>query len=308
MSPTKKFLLTLALASMWSPSFLFIKLAVEEIPPVTLAASRITIAASILVCILIWRGISIKGDLKFWFHASMMGMISMGIPFCLFSFAEQTIDSSLAAVLNGTTPMFTALLAHHFVPSDRMTAQKAIGIALCAAGLLFLFAPNLIEGMNGSSVGMLAVTFASFLYGVGHIYGKRYFTGHKPFVSPACALIACAVFLWPIALVCEQPYDMPMPSMLAISGVCGLAICGTVLAFTLYYKLLEISGPTAISLVACFFPVGGMLIGMVMLGEVFTFANMIASCIILVGMMIVNKVVNLDFLLLTKVSQEVEVE
>lgn len=295
MSPTKRFLLTLGLASMWSPSFLFIKFAIQDLPPLTMATTRITLAAIALMAILLWKGNWFSKSPIFWLHATLMGLFSMGFPFFLFSYAEQTIDSSLAAMINGTTPMFTALMAHMFIPSDRLTVPKVIGIALCAGGLFYLFAPTIYQGVNGTVEGMLAATGASISYGVGHIYGKKYFTGHKPFVAPASALVTAAACLWPVMLWHDQPFSLPMPSMQAIGGVCGLALFGTVFAFIIYYKLLETSGPTAISLVACFFPIGGMLLGMVVLGEVFTLNGLVAACLIILGMMIVNGVLPLTF-------------
>lgn len=291
MSNLKRFLLTLALTAMWSPSFLFIKLAVQDFPPITAAATRIGLAVMILYCIMRFRGNSIPHSPTFWFHAGMVGLFSSAFPFCLFCYAETTIDSSLAAILNGTTPMFTVLLAQIFVPSDRLNTQKAIGIGLCVFGLLVLFAPELSEGMNGTTYGMLAALGAAFCYAVQHIYAKKYFTGHKPFVAPTASFIVSALVLWPFALWQEQPFSMPAPSWTAIGGVCGLAIFGTVLAFIIYYKLLEESGPTAVSLVACFFPVGGLLLGVIFLNETFTLTDLIAASLILLGMCVVNQII-----------------
>jgi len=296
MSPMRRFLLTLALTAMWSPSFLFIKLAVQDLPPITVAALRVTIAALILYGILRWKRYVLPGGAIFWFHATVVGLFSAAIPFCLFCYAERTIDSSLAAILNGTAPMFTALLAQFFVPSDRLNIQKAVGIILCTGGLVFLFASDIQRGMIGSVYGMLAATAAAFCYGVNHIYGKKYITGYPPFVAPTAALIVSALALWPLALGYEHPFSLPAPSFSSILGVCGLAVFGTVSAFIFYYKLLEESGPVAISLVACFFPVGGLLLGVIFLGEAFTLSHLLAAALILLGMCIVNQVVRFKYL------------
>lgn len=290
MSAIQRFFLTLGLTAMWSPSFLFIKLALQDFPPITVGALRVTLGAVLLGGILLWHRQALPKQLMFWVHATIMGLFSMGLPFFLFPFAEQTIDSSLAAILNGTTPMFTALLAQIFVATDRLTIQKVVGIVLCATGLLLLFIPNIVEGVTGDSIGMLAVTMASMSYAIGHIYGKKYVTGHPPFVGPTAALIASSCMLLPLAWWFEDALQLPMPSFSSIAGIGGLALFGTAIAFSLYYKLLEQCGPTAISLVACFFPVGGMLLGVLFLDEVFTVGHIFAASIILLGMMIVNDV------------------
>lgn len=288
MSPAKRFGLMMALTAMWSPSFLFIKLAVTDLPPVTVAASRITLAFIILYALMWWKDISFPRTWSFWSHAILIALFSTAFPFCLFCYAEQTIDSSLAAILNGTSPMFTALLTYLFIPSDRLSLQKILGIACCASGLLLLFAPDLQAGMEGTALGMLAGAVAALCYAIHHVYGKIHFTGHARYVAPTSALMISALILWPFAFWAEAPLYLPVPSLPAILGICGLAVFGTVIAFIIYYQLIETSGPVAMSLVACFFPAGGILLGVLFLGESFTYLQMIASALILIGMAIVN--------------------
>lgn len=296
MSPFKQFFMILALTAMWSPSFLFIKLAIQDLPPLTVVSLRVTIAAIILGGVLLWNRRGLPTDLNFWMRTSFMAFVSSALPFFLFCYAEQSIDSALAAILNGTTPMFTALMAHFFVSSDRMHTQKTIGITLSAIGVILLFAPKLMEGVSGTTLGMLAALMAAFSYSISHIYGKLYTGGQKPFVAPTAQFIASAVMLWPITLWHDQVWNLPVPSLTAMSGVFGLALFGTVFAFIIYYKLMEHCGPTAISMAACFFPVIGMGLGFLFLGETFSTESLLAAVMILLGMMIVNNVIDLKFL------------
>jgi drug/metabolite transporter (DMT)-like permease len=291
MSPIKRFLLMMALTAMWSPSFLFIKLAVEDIPPMVAVSLRLSIAAVIMGLILLFKGYSFPRERGFWLRATVMAIFSSSIPFAMFCYAEQWIESSMAAILNGTNPMFTAILAQIFVASDRLNMQKIVGITLSMAGMVLLFLPQLQSGVDSTVIGMAAVVFASFCYAVGHVYGKLYTTGQKPFVTPAAQFIVSSLLLWPFAIWNGDVARMTMPSASAIFGVCGMAILGTVFAFIIYYKLLETSGPTAISTVACFFPVMGMLLGFIFLGESFTLMGLVAAGIILLGMLTVNEVI-----------------
>lgn len=296
MTPIKRFLLIVALTCMWSPSFLFIKLAVHDIPPLTVVSLRVTLAAIILGAVLLWYRRGFPSDFNFWMRTTLMAFFSSALPFSLFCYAEQSIDSALAAILNGTSPMFTAILAQIFVASDRMNAQKALGIGLSGAGMILLFGPKLMEGVSGTTLGMIAATIGTFCYSLSHVYGKLYTVGQKPFVAPGAQFIVNALMLWPFALWYEDAWNLPMPSLSAILGVCGLALFGTVFAFIIYYKLLDHCGPTAISMVACFFPVVGMLLGFIFLGETFTFGGIIAAGMILLGMLTVNEVITFKFL------------
>lgn len=286
----------LALVCMWSPSFLFIKLAVQDLPPMTIVSLRVSLAALVLGMILLWKREPLPTGWGYWMKTMVMAFFSSMFPFCLFCYAEKSIDSALAAVLNGTTPMFTAVLAQMFVASDRLTPQKILGIALSSIGVVWLFAPQLQNGVSGTALGMSAALLAAFCYGVGHVYGKLFTTGQRPFVAPASQLIASSILLWPLAIWHDEVWTLSMPSYSAIFGVCSLALLGTVCAFILYYKLLEHCGPTAISMVSCAFPVGGMLLGFIFLDETFTVSSLFGAGVILLGMLTVNNVISIKFL------------
>lgn len=294
MSPIKRLFLMILLTFMWGPSFLFIKLAIQDLPPMTVVLLRVSIAAAILMAILMYTGSSLPREISFWKRMGVMALFSSVLPFCLFCYAEQTIDSALAAVLNGTAPMFTAVLAQLFVATDTMNRQKATGVALSCAGLVLLFSPRLLQGIDGTALGMAAALTASICYAISHVYGKLYVSGLKPYVGPTSQLLASSLMLAPIAIYHDQVWALQMPSLTAVGGVFGLAIFGSACAFILYYKLLAESGPTALSTVACFFPVVGMVLGYVFLDEELTMTGLAASAMILSGVVLVNEVVTLN--------------
>lgn len=283
----------LLLTALWSPSFLFIKLALTEFHPIAIATLRVSIGAILLSAILCFCRRPLPKNSKFWLHTAILALFSSVLPFYLFSYAEMSIESAMAAILNGTTPMFTALLAHVFIPTDRLHLQKIVGISLSVLGLVCLFAPQLQEGLSADLVGMSAGLAASFSYAVSHIYAKRNLTGQPPFVAPAAQLIASSLILAPVFFCTSASSIEAFPSLTALCGIGGLALFGTTLAFIFYFKLLEVSGPTAISMVACFFPVGGMLLGFIFLGETFTLGALASSFLIVLGVMLVNGVIPL---------------
>lgn len=304
MKPAKRLLLMLILTLMWAPSFLFIKLAIADLPPMTVVSLRVSIAAVLLSSVMLWQGTRFPKEIQFWVRIGIMAVFSSLVPFCLFCYAEQSIDSALAAVMNGTTPMFTAVLAQLFVASDAMNRQKVLGVLLSCGGLLLLFAPKLMEGVDGTTMGMSAALVASICYSISHVYGKLYVSGLKPYVAPASQMVFSGVFLSPIAFFHDQVWILSIPSTTAIIGVCGLGLFGSALAFYLYYRLLDESGPTALSTVACFFPVVGMALGYLFLGESFSSTGLIAAGMILTGVVLVNEVWSFSFLLPKK--KEVE--
>ena len=295
MTSIQRVLLIIALTAMWSPSFLFIKLAVGELPPFTIVTLRVGLATAFLALILLWKRRPLPTDTWFWVHSAVMALFASVLPFALFCYAEKTIESAMAALLNGCSPMFTAALAHAFIPSDKLQPQKVIGIALGGAGLLLLFAPNLQQGLSGTTLGITAAATAAFCYAVSHVYAKKFVAGNAPFVAPTAQLLCSTVMMAPFMLFYDTPWNLPFPSNSALFGIMGLTVFGTLIAFIIYYKLIEHCGPTAISMVACFFPVGGMLLGFVFLGETLSWGAIGASLLILLGLMIVNNVIGLQF-------------
>lgn len=289
MSPVKRFLLILALTAMWSPSFLFIKFALHDFAPATVVFLRVLLGS-----LLFWITLRLnKGSLpkhpKFWLHSAFMAIFSSGLPFFLFCYAETSIESALAAILNGSTPMFTAMMAHLFLPNDRLSLNKILGILFSSLGVLFLFSPNIYRGMDGDFVGMLAALGAAFSYAISHVYAKKYIAGQARFAAPTAQLMISAIIMLPFA-VGSSDINMEMPSLTGLGGILGLTLLGTYCAFRIYYYLLEHCGPTAISMVACFFPVVGMFLGYIFLEEALTMGGLFSAGLILVGMLTVNEV------------------
>lgn len=306
MTPIKRFLLILTLTALWSPSFLFIKLALEDFPPATIVFFRVALASLIFLVSLRFQGAALPRDAKFWMHSAFMAVFASGLPFFLFCFAETSIESALAAILNGSTPMFTAMLAHLFLPSDRLSLNKVLGIIFSFAGLLLLFSPNIARGMDGDFIGMLAGLGAAFSYAASHVYAKKYTSGQARFVAPTAQMMLSALIMLPFAIgSSEMKFSFEWPSYTSLIGIFGLAVLGTYTAFTIYYYLMEHCGPTAISMVACFFPVVGMFLGYIFLGEALTLGGLFSAGLILIGMMAVNGIINFDWVRPKVPQQEV---
>ncbi len=291
MTPIKRFLLILALTAMWSPSFLFIKLALTDFAPATIVFLRVTLASLMFWVTLRIQGRDLPRNATFWMHSAFMAVFSSGLPFFLFCFAETSIESALAAILNGSTPMFTALLAHLLIPSDKFSLNKVIGILFSFGGVLLLFSPNIARGMDGNFVGMLAALGAALSYAISHVYAKKYVSGQAKFTAPTAQLILSALMMLPFVFT-VPPIPSQTPSLVSLVGIVGLALLGTYLAFRLYYNLLEHCGPTAISMVACFFPVVGMFLGYLFLGESLSMGGLFSAGLILIGMLTVNDVIS----------------
>ncbi|HMQ50729.1 MAG TPA: DMT family transporter, partial [Anaerolineae bacterium] len=202
----KNFLGLAFLACLWGPSFVFIKVAVQEIPPLTMVVGRVGIAAALLYLMLRLQGRNLPPFGPVWKHFAFLGFIHNALPFALFNWGEQYIDSALAAILNGTTPLFTILLAHFFVTDDRLTPAKVVGALIGFGGLLLLIGPALLGGLQGTTLGLLAVATATVCYAVAIVYSRLSMRGFPPLVAPTAQLSMATLFALPLSLLIEQPY------------------------------------------------------------------------------------------------------
>ena len=284
----RNFLWLLFLASLWGPSFLFIKVAVEDIPPLTLVVGRVGIAAAILYIILRLQGRNLPAFGPIWKHLAVMAFFQHALPFTLFNWGEQHISSALAAILNGTTPLFTIILAHMLVQDDRMNLAKVIGVLVGFGGLLLLIAPSLLIGLQATTLGLLAVTVAAASYGVAIVYSRLNLRGQPPLVAPTAQLTVATIFMLPLSLFLERPFGLVAPSWSALGSLLALASFGTALAFVVYYYLIERVNATYVSMVTYMIPVIGLILGVLILNESIGWNAYVGCALILIGVMIVN--------------------
>lgn len=285
---TKNLLLLIVLATVWGPSFLFIKVAIVEIEPITLAALRIGIAALLLNLYVIPIRKTFVKDWKFWKHVTIAGFFAQALPFILINWGEQYIDSALASILNGLTPIFTLLIANFAISEDKMTTPKVIGTVLGFIGLIILISPTFKGGISGSAMGVLAVSIAAVSYGIALVYNRIHLKNAPPLSAPASQLLMTSIYLIPLAWFVERP-NLGVVSMEAYGAVLFLAAFGTALAFVIYFILLDRTSASYVSQVTYLMPIFGVILGALFLDESIYMEAIIGGAIILLGVLIINK-------------------
>jgi len=288
----KNLVLLLILATLWGPSFLLIKIAVTEIPPMLLASLRIGIAAAVLCLILYVKKEKLSRDFQFWKHVAIAGLFAHAIPFTLFNWGEQYIDSALASILNGLTPLFTIIMAHFMVREEKITIQKAIGTLLGFAGLIVLISPNFNGESNAAFYGILAVSIAAFSYAIAIIYARLNLLKSRPLHAPTSQLLVTAIYLIPLAFFVDQPIQLLSISWQAAVAILILGVFGTAFAFMVYYKILDRAGASFLSLSVYLTPVYGVILGIIFLGESLSIEAIIGAVIILAGLLIANSTIS----------------
>lgn len=261
------FLLISYVTSYFIPSFLYIKIDFEEIPPITLLLLRVAIGGLLLYFLLRLKGLKLLPWKHLWKHFLVMGMCACSIPFFLISYGEQYISSGLAGIISGSAPLFTVIFAHYAIPNEQITWKRMFGVVLGISGLGFVFMPNLMGEETTHIIGVILFIIASIFYAIGMVYSKKHLQDLPELVGLTWQLIIATIFLIPIALILERPYSLPSPSLKAISGVFWLSLTETGLAFILYYRLTRIGGEGYLSICALLFPLIAVLFGAVFLHE-----------------------------------------
>ncbi|HOT93034.1 MAG TPA: EamA family transporter [Anaerolineae bacterium] len=280
-------LLLFILGSIWGTSFLFIKIVVGEVPPMTLVAGRLGLASLAMWAFLRLRGVPFPRERRLWGIYALTGLLNGALPFTLISWGEQYIPSGLAALLQSTTPIFTIILAHFLTHDDRFTAKKVLGIVLGFAGVGLLMWPELRSGVRASVWGQLAIVGSSISYAIASIFARERLHGQPPLVSAAGQFTMGFVYILPLSLLIERPFALS-PSWTAIASWATLALLGTVIAYAIYYTLLQRTNATFTTTVTYIVPVNGLILGSLILHERIYAGLFISLALILSGVLLVK--------------------
>jgi drug/metabolite transporter (DMT)-like permease len=280
------------LAAIWGASYLFIKVALEDIAPAPMMAVRLLIAAAVLVAYLVWRigAASAYADLRAaWWPVAVLGVINAALPFWLIAWGEQHIDSGVAAIAQATVPIFTLLLALRFLPHERVTRGRLAGVALGIVGVGVLTGLH-PEGGWWAIAGTLAVVLSSLSYASGAVFGQRSVSSIRGPVLAAGSMLVGGLVLLPFAL-----FQLPdeVPGWKSLASIAALTLLGTALAQLILFRMLALHGSARLTLVTYLMPGFALVYGALLLDEAVTAAALAGLALILAGVAIASGKVRL---------------
>jgi drug/metabolite transporter (DMT)-like permease len=274
--------LILLLAAMWGASYLFIKVAVEDIPPAAMTELRVLLAGVLLFGYLAVRmgtGGAARALRNAWAPCLVLGVINAAVPMGLVAWGETHIDSSVAGIAQATVPLFTFLLAARFLPHEAIGALRLAGVGIGFLGVAFLAGfPS--EGGFWAVAGTLAVVLSSLSYASGGVYGQLQVRDIPGPVLATGNMLAAAVVLMPLA-VADPPTTMPGST--AIAGLTGLILIPTFAGQLLLFRVLRLHGSRKLSIVTYLMPAFAVVYGAVLLEEPITAAMLLGFALIAVG-------------------------
>ncbi len=288
MRPSLKDWINLVLLSlMWGTAFLFTKIAVDVVPPSTVVAGRLFLAAIILLAAARARGLALPRGRRLWSHLLLLSLLGNTVPFTLITWGQQAIDSGLAAMLLAGMPLATLVLAHFFVEGERMNLGNVAGFAIGLVGIAILVGPDVINGIGGDPLqilSQLAIFGGAICYSVNAILARHLPAG-DPVVHTTATITLAALTTLPLAAGDTEPLLTDLTPWAAMA-LAWLGVVSTALATILYFRIIASAGPTFLSLINYLIPPVAVISGALVLGEEPAATALIALAVTLVGIAI----------------------
>lgn len=286
------------LALIWGSSFLFIRIGVQHVPPFQLVFVRTAIAAIGLNVVVLLRGKRLPTDRRRIADLIFLGIVNTVFPFALITWGETHIESGLASVLQGTTVLFTMVIAHFAFADERITLRKIAGLVIGFLGVAVL-AGRSGEPHTGSDgalylLGQLAIVAASLCYAIGGAFSRKTMQHRlEPIVVAAGAMTVAAVITGTITYASPSvggppPVDLSHLEPAGLGAILALGLVNTFVAYLIFYSLLAAMGAARTSMITYVIPVVGLVLGAIFLGEVVDMRLILGAAMIVGSIGIVN--------------------
>ncbi len=280
----------IALVIMFGSSFMFVKLAVHEFPPVIVAGGRIVIAALVLLLIAIFRKEKFEFVRSYWVLIIALAITGNCLPFYLISWGQLSVDSSIAGILMAVMPLATIFLAHYFVQYEHLNRYRVIGFGLGFLGIVILLGPAAyakFESGANDITSMLAILIAALSYAVNMILAKK--LPQKSILAISVAVLVTAGLLMLPVMVLTSDKWWHDATTTGITSLVLLGLFPTGLASIVFFTVIARAGATFLSQINYLIPVWAVLMGTIFLNEQIDIGAFAALSVILLGIAVAQR-------------------
>lgn len=276
----------LLLAMIWGGSFIANRLAIDEIGVLGTVAFRVTGA-----CLLLWlyvalRGLPVPRSPRIWGAFLVMGALNNAIPFSLITWAQLTVPSGLAAILNASTALMGVVVASIVFRDEKLTGRRLAGVLLGLAGVTVVIGLQALTALDLTSLAQLTLLVAALSYACAAVWGRLNLSGLPPQVAAAGMLTGSTVLMVPAALAVEGL--PPAPAAGTWLALAYLAVVSTAGAYLLYYRVLALAGAGNLSLVTLLTAPFAVILGAVVLGESLPLRDYLGFALITAGLVAID--------------------
>jgi drug/metabolite transporter (DMT)-like permease len=272
----------------WGSSYLFIKIGVDAgLTPFTLVMLRLLFGSALLWTVVLIARERLPRERRFYAHISVVGFFGIALPFVLITFAETSVDSSLAAVLTAPVPLFVIPFAALLLPDEGITLNKVVGVLIGLVGVVVLVGFDPAQLGTSDFFAEIVLIGAAISYAIGGVYARRFVTGYRPMIPALFEVFTAFIMVTVLGFLLERPLETVFTPEALISVV-WLGLVGSGLAFLAFFRLLGRWGAARTSLVAYLLPVWGIILGVAVLGEQIPPQLLLGTALIIGGIAIVN--------------------
>jgi len=280
-------LVWLVLCGIWGSTWLFIKLGLADLPPFTFAGIRFVISCAIIFAIIRIRGLELPRARRDWTLLAVTGILSFGLNYGLVFWGEQHISSGLAALLQATLPAFGLVFAHFHLPGERLSWTKIGGVVLGVCGVAVVFSNQLAVAGRQALAGCVALILSAAFAAYSNVLVKRYGKKLNPAIMAAGQMFFGLLLLFAVGIPMEgNPFRFHW-TPIAVMSLIYLAVVGSVIAFLLYYWLVQNMDVTKSMLIALVTPVVAVILGMLVLNEEFGWRTLAGGAMIMLGIALI---------------------
>lgn len=277
------------LSVLWGGAFFLIEVGLRGYPPITLVFIRMALAVPPMWLAMRLMGERLPRGWRIWRLLAVVGALNCALPFVLFFWGQQYLDSSYASILNATTPLWAVVTAHWLTQDEKATPARIGGVGLGLAGIIVMVGPSAMQGLSGNVLAQLACLISTLFYSFAAIFGRRLSqTELTPMAVATGQTIAAAVMLLPLTLIIDVPWSLPAPPLDATLAAVTLGLFSTALAYALYFRLIDRAGAANAQMVAFLMPVLAVILGTLFLDERLTSGQVAGAVLIGLGLLVID--------------------
>ena len=283
---THDWAMLLLLSMIWGGSFMFVGVAVKDLPALLIVFARVGLAALIIIPVHLFVQGPLPRATKTWFAAGGMSVLNNVLPFSAIAWGQHYIGSGLASVINATTPMFAALFMALF-GMEGLTLRKIAALCLGLIGVMVLKGGGFGD-LGAQTLGILAVSFASSCYGLSTVWSKKWLVGIPAMTTATCQLIISALVMAVLAFGFSEPGLYAKASAGTWQALIGLAALSTTVAYLIFFRIIAKAGPSFVVLVTMLVPLSAIVLGIAVLGESLSLHEVVGAAIIIAALVLID--------------------
>ena len=284
---SKDWLMIVCLGGLWGSSFFFIELLLEILSPFLIVYLRVALAAILLLFILLIKQVKVTLNVSLIFNLFIMAMLNNVLPFLLIAYGQQSVTGGLASILNANTLLLTILIAPLLIPSEKLSFNRVSGAIIGIFGVIIAVGYENIFQIYENNLGKYLILLATLSYALASVWAKLRLDGVPALISATGMLTGSAIILTPFAFFYNFD-ELANLSFSAFSMSALFAILCSVLAYIIYFKILESAGASNLLVCTVIIPPSAILLNLLFLNQAVSQSEIIGLLIIVVGLIVLD--------------------